>query len=122
MGERFESTVDDIFDLQEQVAASVVSAIAPQLELAEIERAKRKPTESLDAYDYYLRGLTRFHLATKAGLDEALQLFYKAIELDPEYASAYGMAAWCYYWRKMNRWITDRAAEGRRPRGCAEAR
>ncbi|CAN5393134.1 winged helix-turn-helix domain-containing tetratricopeptide repeat protein [soil metagenome] len=111
-GERFESTIDDVFDLQDQVAASVVGAIAPQLELAEIERATRTPTESLHAYDYYLRGLAKFHLATRAGVDQALELFYKAIERDPDFASAYGMAAGCYYWRKMNRWIVDRAAEG----------
>ncbi|WFU13987.1 winged helix-turn-helix domain-containing tetratricopeptide repeat protein [Bradyrhizobium sp. CB3481] len=110
--ERFEGTLDDIFELQDTVAAGVVSAIAPQLELAEIERASRKPTESLHAYDYYLRGLTKFHLASRAGLDEALPLFYKAIELDAEFASAYGMAAWCYYWRKMNRWLDDREADG----------
>jgi TolB-like protein len=110
--ERFEGTLDDIFELQDTVAAGVVSAIAPQLELAEIERASRKPTESLHAYDYYLRGLTKFHLASRAGLDEALPLFYKAIELDAEFASAYGMAAWCYYWRKMNRWLNDREADG----------
>ena len=55
--DRFDGALDDIFDLQDQVAASVVGAIAPQLEQAEIERAKRKPTGSLDAYDYYLRGI-----------------------------------------------------------------
>ena len=110
--ERFEGTLDDIFELQDTVAAGVVGAIAPQLELAEIERASRKPTESLHAYDYYLRGLSKFHLASRAGLDEALPLFYKAIELDAEFASAYGMAAWCYYWRKMNRWLIDREADG----------
>jgi TolB-like protein len=55
--DRFEGTLDDIFDLQDQVAASVVGTIAPRLEEAEIARARRKPTESLDAYDYYLRGL-----------------------------------------------------------------
>jgi TolB-like protein len=110
--ERFEGSYDDIFELQDRIAESVVVAIAPQLELAEIQRANRKPTESLHAYDYYLRGLTKFHLATRAGLDEALPLFYKAIELDPEFASAYGMAAWCYYWRKMNRWLNDRRADG----------
>jgi TolB-like protein len=110
--ERFESTLDDIFELQDQITASVVGAIAPQLELAEIERAKRKPTENLDAYDYYLRGLAQFHTATRAGLDQALALFYQAIERDPEFASAYGMAAWCFYWRKMNRWLGDRDADG----------
>ncbi len=51
--DRFESTLEDIFDLQDRVTTSVVGAIAPKMEQAEIERAKRKPTESLDAYDYY---------------------------------------------------------------------
>jgi hypothetical protein len=88
--------------LQEQVAASVVGAIAPQLERAEIERAKRKPTDSLDAYDYYLRGITNFHQGTREALNEALPLFYRAMELDPGFASAYGMAASCLFWRKIN--------------------
>lgn len=110
--ERFESTMEDIFELQDQITASVVGAIAPQLELAEIERAKRKPTENLDAYDYYLRGLAQFHMATRDGIDAALPLFYRAIDRDPDFAAAYGMAAWCFYWRKMNRWLTDRVADG----------
>ncbi len=111
-GERFESVVDDIFELQDQITASVVGAIAPQVEFAEIERAKRKPTGSLDAYDYYLRGLTKFHLSTRDGIDAALPKFYKAIELDPDFAAAYGMAAGCFYWRKMNRWLDDRVTDG----------
>ena len=65
--DRFDGALDDIFELQDQVAASVVGAIAPQLERAEIERAKRKPTESLDAYDYYLRGMANFHQGTQGG-------------------------------------------------------
>ncbi|MBO9649424.1 MAG: winged helix-turn-helix domain-containing protein [Variovorax sp.] len=109
--ERFEGTLDDIFELQDQVAESVVGAIAPQLERAEIERAKRKPTESLDAYDYYLRGTARLHSGTRESIESALPLFYRAIELDPDFASAYGMAAWCCFWRKVNGWMTDRPRE-----------
>ncbi|MGO8865268.1 MAG: adenylate/guanylate cyclase domain-containing protein [Alphaproteobacteria bacterium] len=114
--DRFDGGLDDIFDLQDQVTASVVGAIAPTLEKAEIERAKRKPTESLDAYDYYLRGMANVHLWTKEANSEALRLFYKAIELDPDFASAYGMAAWCYAWRKWNGWMVDRK------QGIAETR
>ncbi|WP_261322996.1 hypothetical protein [Rhizobium leguminosarum] len=55
--DRFDGTLANVFDLQDQVASSIVGAITPKVEEAEIERAKRKPTESLDAYDYYLRGL-----------------------------------------------------------------
>jgi TolB-like protein len=109
--ERFESTLDDIFDLQDQITASVVGAIAPHLERAEIERAKRKPTESLDAYDYYLRGMAHLHRGTRDDINDALPLFHKAIQFDPAFASAYGMAAWCHFWRKVNGWMTDRAQE-----------
>ncbi|VVP17699.1 Transcriptional regulator HilA [Pseudomonas fluorescens] len=109
--ERFEGQLDDIFELQDQIAESVVGAIAPQLERAEIERAKRKPTESLDAYDYYLRAMAKLHSGSREAIDDALPMFYKAIELDPEFASAYGMAAWCHCWRKLNGWMTDRPAE-----------
>ena len=55
--DRIDGGVEDIFSLQDQVTASVVGAIAPKLEQAEIDRAKRKSTGSLDAYDYYLRGM-----------------------------------------------------------------
>jgi TolB-like protein len=109
--ERFESTLDDLFELQDEVAASVVGAIAPQLQRAEIERARHKPTESLGAYDYYLRAMANLHFGTREAVDEALRLFNKAIELDPEYAAAYGMAAWCYLWRKINGWMSDQARE-----------
>ena len=63
--DRFDGAVDDVFDLQDKVTASVVGAIGPKLEQAEIRRAKRKPTGSLDAYDYYLRGMASLHQETK---------------------------------------------------------
>ena len=87
---------------------SVVGAIAPAVEKAEIERAKRKPTESLDAYAIYLRGLARFYqFANRQANSEALRLFNSAIELDPDFAAAYGRAALCHVWAKMNGWISD---------------
>jgi len=115
--ERFDGKIDNIFDLQDQMTANVVGAIAPQLERAEIERAKHKPTESLDAYDYYLRGMWKFRQVSRSAIDEALPMFYEAIKRDPEFASAYAMAAWCYSLRKLNRWATDperEIAEGTR--------
>ena len=111
--DRFEGALEDIFDLQDQVTASVVGAIAPRLEQAEIERAKRKPTESLDAYDYYLRGMANLYRWTDEGVSEALRLFHRAIELDPGFASAHGKASWCYVWRKLSNWMTDREQDGR---------
>jgi TolB-like protein/DNA-binding winged helix-turn-helix (wHTH) protein/Tfp pilus assembly protein PilF len=109
--DRFEGTLDDIFELQDQLTASVVGAVAPQVELAEIERAKRKPTASLDAYDYYLRGVANMQLGSRDAIDEALRLFQAAMRLDPEFASAHAMAAWCHFWRKVNGWMGDRGQE-----------
>jgi tetratricopeptide (TPR) repeat protein len=109
--DRFEGSLGDIFELQDRITEEVVGAIAPQLERAEIERAKRKPTENLDAYDYYLRAMASSYPGTREAINEALPLFYKAIELDPDFASAYAMAAWCYFWRKLNDWMTDRSEE-----------
>jgi TolB-like protein len=109
--ERFDGTLEDIFALQDQITTSVVGAIAPQLERAEIERAQRKPTESLHAYDYYLRGMAYFHKGTREAAECALPLFHKAIELDAEFAPSYGMAAWCLFWRKINGWMSNHAEE-----------
>jgi adenylate cyclase len=109
--DRFDGELADIFDLQDQVTVRVVGAIAPKLEQAEIERAKRKPTESLDAYDYFLRGMAAFYQFNKTGNENALTLFSRAIELDPDFASAYGMAARCYMQRKGFGWVGDRERE-----------
>jgi adenylate cyclase len=110
--DRFDGGLSDIFELQDQVTERVVGAIAPAVEKAEIERAKRKPTESLDAYSLYLRGLARFYQFTdRQTNDEALRLFNSAIELDPDFASAYGRAALCYVIAKINGWFSGAANE-----------
>jgi TolB-like protein len=109
--DRFDGTLDDIFDIQDQVAASVVGAIARRLEQAEFERSKHKPTESLDAYDLFLRGMASFYRGTTEANSEALSLFYRAIDLDQNFASAYAMAGWCYTRRKVDGWVIDRAHE-----------
>ena len=105
--DRFDGGLGDIFDLQDQVTERVVGAIAPTVEKAEIERAKRKPTESLDAYALYLRGLAAYYqFANRQANEEALRLFNSAIALDPDFATAYGRAAVCYVWAKVNGWFS----------------
>jgi len=94
--DKFDGALEDIFDLQDQVTMSVVGLVAPKLEQAEIERAKQKPTDSLDSYDFYLRGTELVSTRTLAPLPEALELFKKAFEQDPNYAAAYAMAAWTF--------------------------
>jgi TolB-like protein/tetratricopeptide (TPR) repeat protein len=110
--ERFDGGLGDVFDLQDQVTESVVGAIAPAVEKAEIERAKRKPTESLDAYALYLRGSAKlYQVASRQANEEALSLFNSAIELDPDFASPYGRAAHCYAIARANGWISVTANE-----------
>jgi TolB-like protein len=109
--DRFDGELNDIFDLQDDVTTRVVNAIAPRMEQAEAARAKRKPTESLDAYDYLLRGTDSLYRQTPEGIDEALRLLKRAIELDPEYGAAYGTAAYCYAMRKSSGWRREQDIE-----------
>jgi TolB-like protein len=109
--DRFDGEMSDIFEIQDRVAASVVGTISPRLEQAEIERARRKPIASLDAYDHYLRGMAALNTFKREANDEALTHFRRATALDPGFAAAYGMAARCYPIRKAAGWVTDRARE-----------
>jgi TolB-like protein/Flp pilus assembly protein TadD len=107
--DRYEGALDNIFDLQDQITEGIVGAISRQLENAEIERAARKPTESLDAYDHFLRGMCGFHAGGRDGVDDGLSYFRRAITLDRDYASAYAMAAFCLYSQGLNNWMADPA-------------
>jgi tetratricopeptide (TPR) repeat protein len=109
--DRFDGTDGDIFDLQDQVTTCVVGAIAPKLEEAEIQRAKHLQPDVLNAYDCYLRGRACLHSGTRSSNEEALGLFYRTIQLDADFASAYAMCAYCYVWRKANGWMKDAKRE-----------
>jgi adenylate cyclase len=109
--DRFDSQLEDIFDLQDRVTGSVIGAIYPQLERAEIERAQHKPTESLKAYDYYLRALAKFYKYTRETCIEALKLTKTANDLDPDFALGYALGADCYNQKKVYGWSTDVAQE-----------
>jgi TolB-like protein len=109
--DRFEGALEDMFDLQDHMTSCVVGAIAPKLQQEEYKRARRKPTENLTAYDYYLRGLAKVRRWTMEANREALELFLKAIELDRGLACAYGMAAWCYVQRKASGWMIEPVRE-----------
>jgi TolB-like protein len=116
----YDSDLEDMFDLQDRLTSSVIGAIAPQLERAEIERARRKPTESLQAYDYYLRSKFSIYQWTRDGSDEALRLSKLAISLDPAFAVAYASAANIYGLKKGFGWIEDAAKERVESRQLAE--
>jgi adenylate cyclase len=110
--DRFDGGLGDVFDLQDQVTERVVGALAPAVETAEIERARYKPTESLDAYAIYLRGLAKFYqYGNQIATTEALRLFNGAIELDPDFALAYSHASHCYAHAKTNGWFSGTTNE-----------
>jgi TolB-like protein/class 3 adenylate cyclase len=102
--DRFDGALDDIFELQDEVASHVVGAIEPKLRQSEIERTARKPTESLDAYDLYLRALAQSHKYTEEGMREAVALMKQALVIDPSYAPAAAMIGWCYGWQRLQSW------------------
>ena len=93
--DRFDGTLSDIFALQDEMTMSVISAVEPTLRKAEVERARRKRPESLDAYDLFLRALPLATTAMPEDADRALGLLQEAIQLEPDYASAHGLIAWC---------------------------
>lgn len=101
--DRFDGELDDVFAIQDRVAAQVSATVAPALQGAEIERTRRQPTDSLTAYDLYLRAVPRFR-ASLADNVEALRMLRKAIELDPAYGGAYGFASRCYQFQMMFGW------------------
>jgi adenylate cyclase len=109
--EKFDSPLDDVFDLQDQVTTHVVSTIAPRLQQSELDRANRKPTENLTAYDYYLRGLAKRHTSKKETFVEAIPLLKKAIELDGDYAQAYAAIAFWYVLLISYGWSQNREQE-----------
>ena len=94
--DRFDRALEDIFDLQDEVTESVVGAIEPHLVRAEFERIREKRPDSLDAYDYTLRGLSIMNNLTPRDTADALKLFREAIKADSRYARAYVCASWCY--------------------------
>ncbi|MEO9189766.1 MAG: adenylate/guanylate cyclase domain-containing protein [Acetobacteraceae bacterium] len=98
---RFDGTLEDVFDLQDRVTASVVAAIEPKLRAAEIERAWRKPTENLQAYDLVLRAQAHLHARTREPIEEALRLLDQAIAIDPDYMRAVALKARMFQLRRV---------------------
>ena len=92
--DRFDGAIDDVFDLQDRITSAIVGIIEPNLRRAEIERARRKRPESLDAYDLFLRAMP--HLASVMPEDAAvgMSLLEEALKLDPRYAAAHAYLAW----------------------------
>ena len=109
--DRFDSDLDDIFDLQDRLTSNVVGAISPRLERAEMERAQRKPTENLRAYDYYLRAQFSIYQNNRDANVEGLRPAKIAMSLDPSFAVAYAFASNTFGQKKGFGWVEDAAQE-----------
>ena len=119
-GDRFDGALDNIFELQDQVASGVVGAVEPRLRRAEIERTGRKPTESLDAYDLYLRAQAQAYKRTKESLAESIRLARLALDVDPAYGPAMSRIALSRGMQQLRDWIPQWGPEAEE--GIAMAR
>jgi adenylate cyclase len=106
----YDGNLEDIFELQDRIAESVVGAIHPTIISAEIEHAKRERPDSADAYDCVLRAFPSVWSLDKTANDQALAQLRRAIELEPGYALALALAAWCEARRAVYNWTNDLAA------------
>jgi TolB-like protein len=109
--ERFEGSLEDIFDLQDRVASGVAGAIEPRLRRVEAERAGRKPTDSLDAYDLHLRAQAQAYKRTEEGLAESIRLSRLALELDAAFGPAIARIAISRGMQRQRNWIPPAGPE-----------
>jgi adenylate cyclase len=109
--ETYDAEGDDIFSVQGDIAKRVVGAAAVKLTRFEQQRSLAKPTNSLAAYEYVLRGRDYFSHATRDDNDEASELFQRAIDLDPNYADAYAALGGSHYEAVISGWSQFREQE-----------
>ena len=111
--DRFDGTLQDVFDLQDQVAVSVAGIIEPTLKSAEMRRSSERPTNDLTAYDFYLRALQNAQWPNRAGYTSALGFLDDAIGRDPNYAPALALAGFCHHALHVSGWTEalDRTRE-----------
>jgi adenylate cyclase len=110
--DRYEGGTSDVFDLQDRITENVVGAIQPSILSAEIDRARRKRPESLAAYDYMLRAMPLVWSLEEGQNREATSLLQKALAIDPKYALALSLYAWCRAQLAVYNW-TDTPTEAR---------
>jgi len=117
--DRYEGSLEDVFDLQDRITSSVVAVIEPKVQQVEIKRAQAKSTANLTAYDLYLRAFAAHSDYAEESNDSALALLARAVAIDPHFSSAYGLMANCHVHRLNRGWGS--AADARK-RGLEEAK
>ncbi|HKP27480.1 MAG TPA: winged helix-turn-helix domain-containing protein, partial [Dongiaceae bacterium] len=103
----YDGKLEDVFALEDRITGEVIAAIAPTIRSVEIERARRKRPGSMEAYDYIMGALPQVWALTREGGIEALALTQRAIALEPNYALAHALGAWCHFWQYVNGWPAD---------------
>jgi TolB-like protein len=106
--DHFDGTLEDIFELQDNVASSVAGVIEPTLQAAEYRRSTQRPTTDLTAYDIYLQANAYSQSWERERTIRALDLLQQAIKRDARYGLALVQAAVCYYMLDVNGWSEDR--------------
>src|SRR5512143_1417500 len=102
--ERYDRALDDVFAIQDEIAAKVIGCLQPELYAAEYDRVKRKPPRNLDAWESFVRAMFLYGQHSNPDTKEALNLLGRAIEQDPCYAQAHGLRAVCLAWRAFQGW------------------
>jgi TolB-like protein len=105
--DRFEGSLEDVFDLQDKVASTVAGVIEPTLQAAETARSRSRPTINVTAYDLFLRALAHSLSYERDQLTQALDLLQQAIERDPQYGPALALAAHCHKYFEVMNWTQD---------------
>ncbi len=105
--ERYDGALDDIFKLQDRITEQVAGALLPSIQLAEIERARRKRPQDVGAYDQTMRALPHVWMLEQAEATKALDLLDQALAIDPDYSLALALAAWCWAQRSVYNWHLD---------------
>ena len=95
--DRFDGSLDDVFDLQDQITEQIVVAVEPEIGAHERQLARRQPSENLDAWEFLQRGLSHFYRVNKDDNAEAVLLIQKAVELDPGFATAHAFLAYAIW-------------------------
>ena len=102
--ERYDRALGDVFAIQDEITDSVIGCIQPEVYAAEHDRLRRKAPQNLDAWEIFVRGMILYSQHSNESSRDAINMFDRAIKLDPDYAQAHGLRAVCLLWRTFQGW------------------
>ncbi|MFK7753931.1 MAG: hypothetical protein AB8B51_15465, partial [Sedimentitalea sp.] len=105
--ERWDRTMADLFDVQDELTSAIVTGVEPELGAHERTLSRKKPTENLTAWELAQRGYSKFFEYTQQGVDDALELYNQAMRIDPQFAFVHALAARVHFARVVLGWTSD---------------